>query len=116
MPVFLSLLSLSVQSGTHLISCLRVVHSRQYETVLKVSDNSDVEIIKYLARAHYSAGHLDVALATLQKAAHIKPEDIQIWFDIALIQKQMCEESMRAKVITTVATIKAQEGMASAHR
>ncbi len=75
----------------------------QYETALKRNKGKSVSTLLYLSRGWYhkankekSFAGLRSALEACQKAAEIRPEDLAIQFNMALIQQK------GAELLTTV--------------
>jgi len=61
---------------------------KMYQNCLKkFYNNTDSNILLYLARAFFEAGRIDECKNTLLQAIHIKPQNLLLWFNLALAQE-----------------------------
>jgi len=59
-----------------------------YQNCLKkFYNNNDSNILLFLARAYFEAGMIEECEKSLIKAIHIKPQNLVLWFNLALAQE-----------------------------
>ena len=67
-----------------------------YENCIrKFFKNPNVEILQYLARAHFKAGKLREAKLSLLKAQHVAPHDTVLLFNTALVLQRLATQILK---------------------
>jgi len=62
---------------------------RLYQTCLRdFYNNSDANVLLYLAKAYFEDGRLEECKSTLQKAIRLTPWNVDLWYNLALALKE----------------------------
>jgi len=72
--------------------------AKLYEVCVDQCDKKNVvvyvEYLVYLGRAYFMSEQYEKALLTLKKAAELRPEDQNLWFNVAAIQTKYANENL----------------------
>jgi RNA polymerase-associated protein CTR9 len=66
----------------------------------KFYNNSNVDLLMFLAKAEFECGKFDEAERVLQKALHLEPNRLVLWFNVAVSRHEHCITILNQKVKT----------------
>jgi len=69
-----------------------------YQNVLKkFYENKDPEVLCFLAKAYFESEQLEECKRTLMRAIHVNPSDVNLWYNLAVAQKDYAAKIMNSK-------------------